>query len=125
MVYAQDNGFCALDNFYPGHLVGALDKWLIPSTPGVSPGQLFYPQDSCFILRTAVSSSGQLVCTQFLHPLHPVLWRTPFPWLWEWGRELWAFVSCAGIQLIPVISFPRGWDAAALPDTDGMQWLYN
>lgn len=73
---------CAWNNLYPGHLAVARDS--------------LYPE--------------HLVCTQVLHSLRHVLWRSPFLWLWEWGTELWELVSCAGIQLIPVISLPRGWN---------------
>lgn len=60
MVCAQDNGVYAQDDLYPAHLVGALDKWFVLSTPGLYLGQLFYPQDSCF-----VPSSCTLYTTYF------------------------------------------------------------
>lgn len=52
------NGLCPL------HLVGALDKRFILSTPDLYPGQLFYPQDNCFIPS---SCSLYTVCFGKLH----------------------------------------------------------
>lgn len=75
---------------------------------------MIYTQHTWFVPRTAVLSSGYQVYTHFLCPLHHVLWRTPLLWLWEWGTGLWEFVSPAGIQLIPVVSLPRGWDDGML-----------
>lgn len=91
MVGAQDNGF-----LWPGHLVGALAKWFLLSTPGLYPGQLFY--------------SGLY---PVLAPFTPGILENPILWLWEWGMELWEFQLCWN-PVIPVISSSPGWDDGML-----------